>query len=127
MSKKQLFTLEFPVRCSPNILWGFISTPVGLQQWFADNVNEWEGVFSFSWGNNAPDKAKIVDEEEEHYIKYHWLHTEKGEYLEFRIEKTEISNQTIFIINDFAEKAEIKDASQLWEYQVKELLHKLGS
>jgi len=127
MSKKQLYTLEFPVRCSPAILWGFLSSPVGLQEWFADKVDEWEGIMNFTWGNGAPEKAKILDEEEEHFIKYHWLSSEKGEYFEFRIEKTEISNQTILVINDFAEKGEIKDASQLWDYQVKELFHKLGS
>ena len=49
MSKKQLFTLEFPVRCSPNILFEFLSTASGLQEWFADKVDEWENVFSFSW------------------------------------------------------------------------------
>jgi len=31
MSKKQLFTIEFPVRCSPGILYEFLSTPAGLQ------------------------------------------------------------------------------------------------
>lgn len=127
MSSKQKYTLEFPVRCSPAILWAYLSTPVGLQEWFADHVTEWEGVFSISWGGAPPDKARIVDEEEQHYIKFHWLHSEKGEYFEFRIEKTEISNQTILMISDFAEKGEIKDATQLWGYQVKELFHTLGS
>lgn len=127
MSKKQLYTLEFPVRCSPTILWGFLSSAVGLQEWFADKVDEWEGVFSFTWGGGTPEKARIVDEEEEHFIRYHWLQSEKGEYFEFRITKTEISNQTILVISDFAEKGEIKDATQLWDYQVKELFHRLGS
>jgi hypothetical protein len=64
---------------------------------------------------------------EDKFIKYQWLHSEKNEYFEFRIEKTEISNQTVLIIKDFAEKNEIKDQSQLWEYQVKELFHRLGA
>ena len=127
MSKKQLYTIEFPVRCSPAILWGFLNSPVGLQEWFADKVDEWEGILTFSWGSDAPEKAKILEEEEEHFIRYHWLHSEKGEYFEFRILKTEISNQTILMISDFAEKSEIKDATQLWDYQVKELFHRLGS
>jgi len=55
------------------------------------------------------------------------LHYDKNEYFEFRIEKTEISNQTILVISDFAEKGDIKDQSQLWEYQIKELFHRLGS
>lgn len=127
MSKKQLFTLEFKVRCSPSILYEFLSTPSGLQEWFADKVDEWEGVYSFTWGSGTPDKAEIVEQEENKFIRYHWLHSDKGEYFEFKIAKTEISSQTILVISDFAEKNEIKDQSQLWEYQVKELFHRLGS
>lgn len=127
MSKKQKYTLEFPVKCSPTILWGFLSTPAGLQEWFADKVDEWESEYSFVWGNGAPEKAKMVEEQEEVFIKYRWLHSDKDEFFEFRITKTEISNQTILVITDFAEKAEIKDASNLWEYQIKELFHRLGS
>jgi START-like superfamily domain len=127
MAKKQLYSIEFPVRCSPAILWGFLNSATGLQQWFADKVDEWEGILSFSWGSEAPDKAKVIDEEEEHFIKYHWLHSEKDEYFEFRISRTEISSQTVLIVSDFAEKNDIKDQTQLWHYQVKELFHKLGS
>jgi uncharacterized protein YndB with AHSA1/START domain len=127
MSKKQLFTLEFPVRCSPVILYDFLATPTGLQEWFADKVDEWENVFSFSWDGGVPEKAEIMDKDENKFIRFHWLHTEKHEFFEFCIEKTEISNQTILIIKDYAEKSEIKDQSQLWAYQVKELFHRLGA
>lgn len=108
MSKKQLFTLEFPVRCSPNILFEFLSTASGLQEWFADKVDEWENVFSFSWNGGVPDKAELLDQEADKFIRFKWLHSEKNEYFEFSIEKTEISNQTILIIKDFAEKMKLK-------------------
>ena len=108
MSKKLLFTLEFPVRCSPAILFEFLSTASGLQEWFADRVDEWENVFSFSWNGGTPDKAEILDQEENKFIRFRWLHSEKNEYFEFSIEKTEISNQTVLIIKDFAEKMKSK-------------------
>ena len=127
MSKKLLFTLEFPVRCSPAILFEFLSTASGLQEWFADRVDEWENVFSFSCNGGTPYKAEILDQEENKFIRFRWLHSEKNEYFEFCIEKTEISNQTVLIIKDFAEKNEIKDQSQLWCYQIKELFHRIGS
>lgn len=127
MSKRQLYTLEFPVRCSPTVLWDFLCTPAGLQEWFADKVDEWEGVFTFSWSGEPSQKAQIVDSEEEYFIRYRWERFEKDEYLEFRINQTEISHQTVLVINDFAEKEEIKDLTQLWKYQVKELFHRLGA
>jgi len=126
MAKKQLYTLEYPVRCSPSILYEFLSTPAGLQEWFADKVDERDSVFSFSW-NGSVEKAQVVEHELDKFIRFHWTHSSKEEYFEFRIEKTEITNQTILVIKDFAEKGEIKDQSQLWEYQVKELFHRLGN
>ncbi|MFY8004957.1 MAG: START-like domain-containing protein [Chitinophagaceae bacterium] len=127
MSKKQLYTLEFPVRCSPAILWDFLSTPAGLQEWFADRVDEWDGTFSFTWSGGTPEKALVLDKVEEQYIRFRWTYMEKNEYFEFKIEKTEISNQTVLVVKDFAEKGEIKDASQLWQYQIKDLFHRLGA
>jgi uncharacterized protein YndB with AHSA1/START domain len=126
MAKKQLFTLEYTVRCSAQILYEFLSSPAGLQEWFADKVDEWDNVFTFSW-NGSEEKAVLVDKELDKFIRFRWLTSAKDEYFEFKIEKAEISNQTILVIKDFAEKGEIKDQSQLWEYQVKELFHRLGS
>ena len=126
MAKKQLYTLEYPVRCSPSILYEFLSTPAGMQEWFADKVDERDNIFSFSW-NGSVEKAEVVEQEEDKYIRYRWLTSPKDEYFEFRIEKTEITNQTVLLIKDFAEKNEIKDQSRLWEYQVKDLFHRLGN
>ncbi|MCW3090743.1 MAG: activator of ATPase 1 family protein [Ferruginibacter sp.] len=126
MSKKVLYTLEYPVRCSPGILYDFLSTPAGLQEWFADKVDERDGIFSFSW-NGSDEQAELMEGEEDKYIRYHWLHAPKEEFFEFSIEKSEVTNQTILVIKDFAEKKDIKDQSQLWEYQVKDLFHRLGN
>ncbi len=126
MSKKVLYTLEYPVRCSPGILYDFLRTPAGLQEWFADKVDEKDNVFSFSW-NGTDEKAVLLESEEDKFVKFRWNYQTKDEYFEFRIDKSEVTNQTILIVKDFADKKEIKDQSQLWEYQVKDLFHRLGS
>ena len=126
MSKKQLYTLEYPVRCSPTILYEFLSTASGLQEWFADKVDERDGIFTFSW-NGSSETAELVESEEERFVRYHWSHAPNEEFFEFRIEKSEVTNQTILVIKDFAEKKEIKDQSMLWDYQVKDLFHRLGN
>ncbi len=126
MSKKLLYTLEYPVRCSPGILYEFLSSPAGLQEWFADIVDERDGVFSFSW-NGTEEYANVVDKEADKFIRFHWEHSAKGEYFEFSIEKSEVTNQTILIVKDFAEKKDIKDQALLWDHQVKDLFHRLGN
>ncbi len=127
MSKKQLFTIEFPVRCSPQILFEFIATPSGLQEWFADVVDERDGHYLFSWNGDAPEKAKLLERVQDKHIRLRWETAPKEEYFELKIERSEISNQTVLVIHDFAEKSEIKDQSQLWEYQIKDLFHRIGS
>jgi uncharacterized protein YndB with AHSA1/START domain len=121
-----LYTLEYPVRSSPNILFEFLSTSSGLQEWFADKVDDQDGIFSFSW-NGSEETAEVLDSEEDKFIRFHWSHAPKGEYFEFRIVKSEITNQTILIINDFAEKKEIKDQTRLWDHQLKDLFHRIGA
>lgn len=126
MSKKVLYTLEYFVRCSPTILFDFLSSASGLQEWFADKVDDRDGIYTFGW-NGTDDKAEVLERVENSFIRFHWLHAPKEEYFEFRIEKSEVTNQTILIISDYAEKKEIKDQTQLWEYQVKDLFHRIGS
>ena len=126
MTKKQVYTLEYPVRCSPTILYEFLSTPAGLQEWFADKEDERDSVYSFSWNDNT-ELAEVLEKEEDKFIRFHWVNAPGEEYFEFRIEKSEVTNQTILVIKDFAEKGEIKDQSQLWGYQVKDLFHRLGN
>ena len=123
---KQLYTLEFPVRCSPTILYEFLSSPAGLGEWFADKVDEKDGVFYFGWSGST-EAADVVEKEQDKMIRFHWESAPDTEYFEFSIDKSEITNQTILIIKDFAEKKEIKDQSMLWDHQVKELFHRLGS
>jgi hypothetical protein len=122
---KQLYTLEYPVRCSPTILYEFLISPAGLGEWFAEQVNERDDVYYFGW-SGAFEKADLVEKEHDKYIRFHWQSSPKEEYFEFRIDKSEITNQTILIISDFAEKKDIKDQSNLWDHQVKELFHRLG-
>ncbi|WP_336518098.1 START-like domain-containing protein [Pollutibacter soli] len=123
---KQLYTLEYPVRCSPTILYEFLSTPAGLQEWFADKVDERDSVFSFTWNGNT-DKAQMIEAEEDKFVRFHWLNGPKNEYFEFAIEKSEVTSQTILVIKDFSEKKEIPDQKRLWDFQVNDLFYRLGN
>ncbi|MES2477665.1 MAG: START-like domain-containing protein [Bacteroidota bacterium] len=123
---KIMYTLEFPMRCSPQILFEFISTPVGLQEWFADEVNQRENQFSFTW-NGAIDEAELLEEFENEYVRFRWDYYKPNEFFEFRIEQSPVTNETIFKITDFAEKNDLKDAERLWNTQVNDLKHRIGS
>jgi hypothetical protein len=126
MSKKVLYTLEYPVRCSPGILFEFLSSPAAMQEWFAEKVDERDGVYYFSWNGNE-ESAELLDKEQDKFIRFRWSHMAKDEFFEFAIERSEVTNQTILLIKDFADKKDVKDQSQLWGYQIKDLFYRLGS
>jgi len=124
--KKSPFSLEFPIRCSPTILYEFLSTPVGLSEWFADKVDQKENKFFFNW-NGAVDVAEQVEKVENEYVVYRWDYYNDDEFFEFRIEQSPVTNETILKITDFADKVDMKDQEQLWESQVSDLKHRIGS
>lgn len=124
--KKKPFTIEIPIRCSPNILYGFISTPSGLQEWFADQVDQHGDSFFFTW-EGSTDEAIRIETTENESIKYKWDYMGDGEYFEFRISQSPITNETILLITDFAADYELKDQMQLWESQIDDLKVRIGS
>ncbi len=125
-SKKAMFTVEYPVRCSPAILYEFLSTPNGLQEWFADKVDQKEDTFFFSW-NSSTDEAERVGFEENEFVRYRWEYYGDEEFFEFRIMQSPVTNETILQITDFADKTDVKDQQQLWNTQVSDLKHRIGS
>jgi uncharacterized protein YndB with AHSA1/START domain len=125
-NKKVMYTVEFPVRCSPSILFEFLSTPTGLQEWFADSVDQRDDSFTFSW-NGAGDEAVRIAYVENEYVRYKWDYYNDDEYFEFRIEQSPVTNETILQITDFAEKNDVKDQERLWLTQVNDLKHRIGS
>ncbi len=125
-SKKQEYSLEFPIRCSPTILFEFLSTAVGLTEWFADKVDSKEDKFFFTW-NGSVDTAYKIEELENEYVVYRWDYYDENEFFEFRIEQSPVTNETILTITDFADKYDIEGAQQLWESQVSDLKHRVGS
>ena len=49
--KKEKIHLEYLLNAtSKNILWSAISTPTGLEDWFADKVISDDKIVEFHWG-----------------------------------------------------------------------------
>ena len=126
MSKKNLYTLEFPIRCSPGILYEFLATSAGLGEWFADEVKQKDNTFFFNWDGNI-DEAEQLESEENVFVRYRWDYYDDKEYFEFRITQSDVTNETILQVSDFADKTDIKDQQQLWVHQIDDLKHRIGS
>jgi START-like superfamily domain len=126
MSNKIKFTCEFPIRCSPHVLYDFFISANALGEWFADQVDQHENEYTFYW-NGSMEKAILIESHHESFVRYRWETMGKGEYFEFRIEQNDLTSNTIIIVTDFAEKKDVQDSIQLWETQLTELKHRIGS
>ena len=84
-----------------------------------------EGVYTFSW-EGSDERAKLVDDVEDERIRFVWEDADEGEYLEFRMEKSPVTGETVLELTDFADSDEVEDQKQLWESQFKVLRQETG-
>jgi uncharacterized protein YndB with AHSA1/START domain len=126
MSDKIKFELEFVIQSSPQLLYQYLSTPSGLSEWFADNVNSRGEVFSFIW-DGSEEQAKLLKKKSDEFVRFNWLENEDDSYFEMRIIVDEITKDVSLFITDFSEEEELEEAKMLWDNQVADLKHVLGS
>src|SRR6056300_715422 len=129
MEEKIKYELEFPIHASPQLLFQYISTPSGLSEWFADNVNSRGEVFTFIW-NDSEEKARLLSKKTGERIKFRWLEDEEDEasyYFEIKIQVDDITKDVSLIVTDIIEEDEMEEAKMLWDNQISDLKQVLGS
>jgi len=129
MDEKTKYELEFPITSSPQLLYQYISTPSGLSEWFSDNVNSRGEFFTFIW-NDTEEKARLSSKKSGEKVKFRWIDDSNNDseyYFELRILVDEITKDVSLMVVDFAEDDDLDESKQLWENQVSDLKHVLGS
>lgn len=129
MPEKIRYEIEFPINSSPQLLYQYISTPSGLQEWFAKTVNSRGEFFTFEWDDTA-ENARLASKKSGEKVKFKWIDENKKDteyYFELRILEDEITKDVSLMVVDFAEGDEVEESKLLWENQVSDLKHVIGS
>jgi uncharacterized protein YndB with AHSA1/START domain len=128
MSDLIKYSIEIPINSSVNVLYKRLSTPSGLAEWFADNVNLKNNVFTFFW-DDSDQSAKILKKKPNKFVQFKWLDDEEKEsFFEFKILVDEMTSDVSLIITDFAEDEEDQEEqTMLWEQQIQNLKMAIGS
>ena len=127
MVSKNIFQIEFPIRSSLRILFNQISTPSGLSEWFADNVNLNGKNYTFFWDGDEQE-AELLSKKNNQSIKFRWTDEPKDTFFELKIIIDEITQDISLIITDFAEDEEDEEeAKLLWNKQIEKLRQSIGS
>ncbi len=127
MASKNKYQIEFPIRSSLRILFNQISTPSGLSEWFADNVNIKGKNYTFFWDGDEQD-AELVTKKNNQSIKFLWVDEPSDTYFEFVVQVDDITQDISLIVTDFAEDEEDEEeAKLLWNKQIEKLRQSIGS
>jgi len=121
------YELEFVIHASAEMLFEFLSTPSGLSEWFCDDVNIRNGIYTFIWEDQLQ-QARLLKTIDLQVVRFQWVDKTDGSYFEFRIQQDDLTNDISLIITDFGETtAERESGKQLWNSQVEKLMQVIGS
>ena len=129
MDQKVRYEIEFPINSSPQLLYQYISTPSGLAEWFADDVNSRGEFFTFIW-DDTQEKARLASKKSGEKVKFRWVDDKNKDtdyFFELHILEDELTKDVSLLVVEIAKKNEIPEASQLWENQISDLKHLIGS
>ena len=120
--------LEFTINTSPQILFNRLSTPSGLSEWFADDVNLSGKVFTFVW-DNTQQKAELIEKKDNKSIKFRWLKegANPKSFFSFKLSSHELTRElTLKVTEQLDESEDLEDAISLWNSQIGDLKRILG-
>ncbi len=129
MAEKERFELEFLLKTSPKVLDSMISTPSGLSEWFADDVNIKDEIYTFFWDGSEED-ARLVSKKANSRIKFQWVEDEDESFdvfFELRYEIDPMTKMVVLTVTDHAEPDETEESKRFWENQIGELKRTLGA
>jgi hypothetical protein len=126
--KREEINLEFPFRCSPTILYNYISTPSGLQEWFAHKVISKSRLdFEFEFDDGTINKAKLIKSINNKLARFKWENSPENEFMEIEIIVDELTDDVAIKITEQCAENESRGLKELWESQIETLRHVVGS
>lgn len=124
--KRVKFTNEYIFRASPTILYQFLTTPSCLIRWFCDEVDINGVTYSFFW-SGSEEVADLVHDSEDELLRFKWEDADDpDEFLEFKIEKSPVTGETVLEVTDYCDDDELEDQKALWDSQINKLKTETG-
>ncbi len=125
MTDKIRIQLEYVINCSPKVLYNRLSSASGLTEWFAEDVRVKGKKYTFIW-EGTEQAAEMTLHKENRLVRFSWLEEDET-YFEFRITQDELTGDVSLIVIDFIEPGEEDEAKGLWDTQIADLKHVIGS
>ena len=123
---KQKFEVEIPIRSSVELLYPYLKSASGLQDWFAEEVRiERKNFIVFGWSGDEQ-KAEILQAKPNQLVRFRWVEAPEEEYFQFELLEDALTGDVSLVITDFEEEDEIEDAKQVYGSAVDQLKQVVG-
>ena len=118
--------LEYIIKTSPTILFNCLSTPSGLSEWFADDVNIKNDRYTFFW-DGSEETAILKNVRKSESVKFKWEDDEDEDYFfEMTIRIDDLTKDVALLVTDFAEEGEEDEIQLMWDNSVDNLKKAIG-
>ncbi|MDQ6478198.1 START-like domain-containing protein [Dyadobacter sp. LHD-138] len=129
--EKFKFITEFELRSSPKVLFPYISTPSGLEQWFAEKVTVLPNQrFDFQWDGDSH-VAKQTGLRINKAVKFEFENTSEDDldnnHLEIKLEVSELTQTTFLRVVDYSSNKDEAELISLWNGFMDNLKEIVGS
>lgn len=128
---KTKFVTEYQINASKKMLFSYLSTASGLEDWFADEVRIDEDKNFIFFFDNEEHHAKVASIRLNSHVKYDFFdpdnpNAEDNAFIEFKLEENELT-QTMFLkIIDYTEDFDEEEMHAIWDGLVGKLKETIG-
>lgn len=131
MQKKQSrvqVVIEFPIKCSPSLLYNYIFGASGLQEWFAHKVVTKSRIdYVFQYDDGTEVKAVLQKAVNNKLVRYHFEGTPEDEYIEIEILVDELTEDVAIKVTEFCNESEKREVEEVWHTQIETLKDIIGA
>ncbi len=128
---KHRFSVEFPINASPKILYPYLATASGLEQWFCHSVEvESAQQFNFVW-DGQPHYAEMTSHRTNRSVRFSFLDDKRqpitdANYLDFQIEESQLTQEVYLRVVDYSEETDNEELQEMWESMMQKLREQVG-
>jgi uncharacterized protein YndB with AHSA1/START domain len=129
--EKYKFVTEFELRSSPKVLFPYISTASGLEQWFAEKVTVLpDHRYDFQWDGDSH-IARQTSLRINKAVRFDFENTsddnQDNNFLELKLEVSELTQTTFLRVIDYSANRDQDELNGLWDGFLESLREIVGS
>ena len=113
------------------MIYPYLSTPSGLEQWFCDKVNLNEDkLFNFIWDNQSH-YAEMTSHRTNKSVRFVFLtddkkHEPDPSYMDFTIETSDLTQEQYLRVIDYSDEEDMDEMKELWDGLIVSLREIIG-